>query len=415
MQFSNRQAASPITSTERIGEMDALRGFALLGVLIANAIGFSDEGLFTTANQLAALPTAAIDSKANFLHYWLIYDKANTLFSFLFGMGFWVMLERSQAKGAAFERIYLRRLGILTLFGFAHFIFIFYWEILHVYALAGFVLFALRGLSMRAMLITGLVLGVFGQLSMELLFSWIDLAGSANELTFSDAGALARQAASAEYWSLITSLLAVNWYGWVLNGGLIGWILYALGRFLIGAWVARKGWLQRAADLLPEYRKWLLILLPIGLAGELLVTLINMELVTFGKVTDTVIYRGLHYITAPTLAAGYVCAVVLAFHSRVWRFIPSLFAPVGRMALTNYVTQSFFIGALLYGFAFGLAGKIGAASMLGACIAFFACQIVFSHLWLTYFRFGPLEWAWRALTYGEKPKMMREAEQPAAA
>jgi uncharacterized protein len=81
------------------------------------------------------------------------------------------------------------------------------------------------------------------------------------------------------------------------------------------------------------------------------------------------------------------------------------------MALTNYVTQSFFIGALLYGFAFGLAGKIGAAPMLAACITFFACQIVFSQLWLGSFRFGPLEWAWRALTYGTMPGMRRAPEQ----
>lgn len=404
---AERTGAAPVTSRERIGELDVLRGFALLGVLIANLTGFAGSDMLATSDQLEALPSASNDAFADLLVTWLVHDKANTLFAFLFGVGFWVMCERMRARGIAFERIYLRRLTILLIFGMAHFLLIFNWDILHLYALAGFALLALRKASDRMLLAIGLPLLVFGRAFFDWLFDWAGISGPAFEIAYSTEAILARSEASYDYLDLTAAMIELSWYDWILSGWIVGWFAYVLGRFLIGAYVARQGWLTRASELLPHYRKWLAILLPIGLAGELLVALVWLEFVSLGPTGDTLVGDWLHYATVPILAAAYVCLLVLAFNAVRWRRLAIVFAPVGRMALTNYVMQSLFIGFLLYGMGLGLAGKVGTAWLLAAAIGFYALQALASQLWLRGFGYGPLEWCWRVLTYGKRVPLRR--------
>lgn len=109
------------------------------------------------------------------------------------------------------------------------------------------------------------------------------------------------------------------------------------------------------------------------------------------------------------IAAGYVCALVVLFQSRSLSWLARPFAPVGQMALTNYLMQSVAIIFILtsWGPGLGLAGKAGASTFLPFVVIFFAAQIVFSHLWLRSFAYGPVEWLWRALTYGSRPALRR--------
>jgi uncharacterized protein len=118
------------------------------------------------------------------------------------------------------------------------------------------------------------------------------------------------------------------------------------------------------------------------------------------------------------LAAGYCAAIVVALHKGWGRRLFGVFGAVGQMALTNYLLQGFIYAFVLYGppLGLGLAGRIGSFAVLMVCIAFFAFQTAFSHWWLARFRFGPMEWLWRALTYGERPAFRRvpAAQQLAA-
>ena len=112
------------------------------------------------------------------------------------------------------------------------------------------------------------------------------------------------------------------------------------------------------------------------------------------------------------LAAGYCAGIVVALQDRWGKRLFAIFAPVGRMALTNYLAQGFIYAFVLFGVGpgLGLAGRIGSVrSAFAICIAFFAFQIGFSHWWLARYRFGPMEWLWRTLTYGERPAMRRAA------
>lgn len=405
MNNENAPGVAPVTSAERIGEMDVLRGFALLGVMLANLGWFAFTDFTSTPEQRDAWTSNPADWYSMIALQWLVSDKANTLFATLFGIGFWVMMERLKARGGDFERIYLRRLTIMLLFGLAHFLLLWPWDILHMYAIVGFALFAMRGLSMRAMLWIGLPLALFAKPLVDMIRKETGLDEWSRGFVFGEEAEAVRQnvIAGSDYFAWVGEFARLAYYEYIVGGVFVAWWLYVLGRFLVGAWIARKGWLSRTRELLPNIRKIFLICLPLGLALEGVATAFEFDYLEGPKHVD----KFIHYVGVPILDVGYATGLILLFNSNSWSFLARMFAPVGRMALTNYVVQSFFYFFLLTGIGPGLSmvGKLGPSQTLPMCFAFFAAQIVFSYMWLKAYRFGPLEWCWRALTYGEKPRM----------
>lgn len=400
-------SAQPTAKTERYVVMDALRGFALFGVMLINIWEFGGVGVLITEAQLTALPNAALNDIITPIMRLLVADKANTLFAFLFGLGFWVQMERLEARGASFKAIYLRRTAILLAIGCAHLLFFFAWDVLHIYGIAAFILFACRKLPPRAMLALGLVLMMFAKPLIYWAFEAAGISGPIAASVESDEFILATQVAAqaGDLPGFIYQMQLNTTFGWLLTGGLVGWIAYALGRFFMGAWVARQGWIQNSASNLPMFRRWLWPMLLGGLALETLHLLVEPleggALTSIGAVV-------LHGAATPMIAAGYICAIVLIFHGKTMSWLVKPFAPVGQMALTNYLMQSVAIITIFVGF--GLAGRAGIATFLPMVVAFFVFQILYSHFWMKAFAFGPAEWLWRALTYGELPKLRRQLE-----
>jgi len=406
---------APTRKAERYVVMDALRGFALLGVMMINLYEFGGENILITADQLAALPSAALDQRVEFWLRLLVYDKANTLFAFLFGLGFWVQMERLEARGAPFKAIYLRRAGILLILGWIHLLCLFGWDILHIYGIAAFVLFASRKLPDRALLWIGLTLLLFAKPFVTWTFEFSGIKGLFDNTATAEAELLARQAAAqaGDFLSFIT-LMNKDYLIWFLSGGLLGWVFYALGRFFMGAWVARRGWIQNATGNLPLFRRWLWPSLVAGMLLELahLWTADLPEGTLFGQLE--LLRTVLHVVATPLIAAGYICAIVVLFHGRSLNWLVKPFAPVGQMALTNYLTQSVAIILILtsVGPGLGLAGNAGASTFVPLVLAFYSAQILVSHFWMKFFAFGPAEWLWRTLTYGKRPQFIRAAAQP---
>ena len=393
-----------MTSSARVGELDVLRGFALLGVLVVNITAWLSYPWFATEAQADALIVSSADANAEFLVRWFGADKANTLFAFLFGVGFWVQMERLEGRGANFQRIYLRRLFVLLTFGLVHLFFFWPFDILHLYALAGFLLLAVRRVSDRVLLLVGLALAFAARPVISFIMEEAGISGPAFKAIFNDTVIAERLGASSlpELSGRFADISLVVWFG----GGLIlAWLFYAFGRFLLGAFVARKGWIQRSTELLPGWRKCAMICLPLGMIGQFFATAIDLETWAWTEQWEWA-ESWLHYPSVPLIAAGYVSTLIVIFHSPA-KPLAHVFAPVGRMALTNYVMQTFIIGFVGYQSAGGpgLAGNAGPALLVGIAFAVFAAQTVFSHLWLTKFAYGPLEWCWRALTYGEAPQM----------
>ena len=259
--------AQPIAARERYEIMDVLRGFALFGVLIANMAELGGQDILATADQLAALPTASLDAAMSWMLNLFVFDKANTLFTVLFGIGFWIQLERLSERGAAFGTIYLRRITILTLIGFVHLLGWFGWDILHLYGLMAFILYFSRNLSDRALFWIGLPLLLFGRPLISWALGQFGFVTDLQDQAYSEVAVLARQSAarSGDFIAWVSLMNDMNWRDWFLGGTILGWVAYGLGRFYLGAWIARQGWIQNADDHIQVIKIWTFPILLVGL------------------------------------------------------------------------------------------------------------------------------------------------------
>jgi uncharacterized protein len=314
-------------------------------------------------------------------------------------------MQRLEARDVDFGRIYLRRLTVLLVIGVLHLLFLWPWDILHLYALAGFILFAMRGMPTRDLLGLGIVLALVGRTAQKTLAefypagSWTGLPGG-----YSDEDVLLRQqlSESGDYGAMVGNFFEWVFVDYFASGMIVGWLCYALGRFLIGAWVGRHGWIERAREFLPGWRRVRGFALSVGLVLEGIGILLQYSTWIPEWPHREFMGECLHLLGTPVLAAGYVAAIVVGYESGRLRWWLEPFSWVGRMALTNYLAQSVVIGFVLFGVGPGLAlaGRIGTSALCVIVVATFALQVGFSRWWLGMFRYGPLEWVWRRLTYG---------------
>ena len=409
----------PVGDKERIGELDVLRGVALFGVLTMNFVALAAY-LVATEPQLAALPTAELDRLTYRGVRWLIGDKANTVFATLFGLGFYLQLKRGEGR-PGFETRYRRRLSWLVVFGLLNVVFLWVWDILHIYAIAGFFLLAMRRWSTRALVIFGAIAAVYSDKLQHLLIAALNLPLPNSDHLFAETAVLDRQAiaVSGDYAGLVGSFAQFTLEDWLVTGNMVAWIVYALGRFALGAAIGRSGILNDVGRFIPTLRRIARIALPVGLLANLVLALIYMKVwMPLGE--NEMLKDWADVLRSPAallLAAGYCAGIVLALQRPYGQRLFGVFAPVGQMALTNYLAQGLLYAFVMFGVGpgLGLAGKIGSFGVLLSCIAFFALQAAYSHWWLARFRFGPMEWLWRALTYGERPRMRRAAPGAAVA
>lgn len=397
------QYASPSTEGERLELIDALRGFALAGVLLVNLGSFTLYAFLDDAAR-AALPTAGFDRMADAIKSLLVDDKAITLFSMLFGLGFALQLERAGTRGSAGLRLYLRRIGVLLVFGVIH-SYLFWWgDILLIYALMGLLLVFCRNLSSRALL----ALGLFVALALPALIApWMEAL--VKGMPTQEAMERANTAAfSSPRW---TTALAQNmvFSSWAYA---VWWDVwpFVFGRFLLGYWAGRAGLLQR-----PEIHRVLLHRLFIVAA------LIGTTATGFGYYEESLdagisAYTGQPgsvlldiVLRAGPLALGIAYATgfaLLFLHPSCRRYL-RLLAPVGRMALSNYLLQTAVCLSVFYGAGLGVGPRYGLIGILTTWVLLFGAQIFFSHWWLSRYRFGPMEWLWRSLTYARRQPLKR--------
>ncbi|HET9399005.1 MAG TPA: DUF418 domain-containing protein [Sphingomicrobium sp.] len=417
----DKDGLGPVGESERVEELDVLRGLALFGVLAMNFAWVGGPGFGITEAQAAALPTATLDYYAYWGIRWLIGDKANTVFATLFGLGFYLQMQRGQGR-PGFEARYRRRLFWLLVFGILNTLFLWVGDILNLYAIAGFLLLAIRRWSTRAFVIFGSVAALYSDKVQDWLIERFTLPVPSSEALWTDAGIVERQQvlASGDYAAITAYWAHFTWVDWLLSGMMVAWVVYALGRFALGAAIGRSGILSDVRGHLPLLRRIAWIALPAGLLFGFVIRLLytgGWEPLGDENEGLEALARMLRSPAALLLAAGYCAAIVVAFHKPWGRRLFGLFAPVGRMALTNYLAQGFIYAFVLYGapLGLGLAGRIGMFAIFLISIAFFAFQVAFSHWWLARYRFGPMEWLWRWLTYGERPAFRRcvAAPQPA--
>ncbi len=407
MQPTEVAIASPVPAEERIQAIDMLRGFALIGILTANMRGFNSPA--PVYFDLRLMWTGAGDRIAQAIVDCLVSGKFITLFAFLFGLGFAVQLTRAQARGTGFTGFYSRRLLALAVFGAAHSFLLWWGDILLPYAVTGFLLLMFRNRTQKTVALWAQALywlPVIFMLAMVIatLFG-VKIPGppKATPETLQKTVAIYSQGA----WLEIFRERAREWAS--LNVGFLFFLPRILSLFLFGLWVWRRGIFQDLPAHLPLLRRVLRWGLALGLAGNLAVTAIQ-EIWHPNMMVPSLAGVGLWLassIGVPALSAFYASAVILLFQKETWRRILMAFSFVGRMALTNYLLQTVLCTTLYYIHGFGLYGKIGPLVGLIPTAIIYAMQVPFSAWWLARYRYGPMEWLWRLVTYGAAPAMTR--------
>jgi uncharacterized membrane protein YeiB len=197
--------------------------------------------------------------------------------------------------------------------------------------------------------------------------------------------------------------------------GEVGFATILIGMFLIGSWFVRSGIMEKAQAHLPLFRKLAMYCLPLGIGMGLLGSTIAMHAIPGSRGADGwQLASGLQMLGNLPASIGYVSLVILMLYSASPLNRVSVLAPFGRMALTNYLTQSLVASTFFFGYGFGHWGVSRVDQMLFVAVLA-AAQIVFSHVWLSRFRYGPVEWLWRAVTYWQIPPMRIKGATPAPA
>jgi uncharacterized membrane protein YeiB len=189
-------------------------------------------------------------------------------------------------------------------------------------------------------------------------------------------------------------------------------LTFVLGMFLLGAWFIRSGLMTQPAAHLDFYKKMAMFGIPFGIGLSIVGAAISSTHVRGVNDALFTFSQGLMLIASLPACLGYVAAIVLMFHSPRFRGFVAPFAQAGRMALTVYISMSVIGTLFFYGYGLGHYG-MGRAWQLVWCVAVFAVLLVLANLWLKRFRYGPLEWTWRAITYLRAPSMRQERLQPA--
>jgi uncharacterized protein len=399
--------AGPIAASERILYIDILRGMALFGILAANMRGFNAPP--DVYGNIKVLFHGTADMIAQGFIDIFIQGKFVTLFSFLFGLGFAVQMTRAEARGAKFMSFYPRRLAALALFGFIHGIVIWWGDILLTYALAGALLLSFRKRAQKTLLWWA---GSIASLPI-LVVSGIFIAGLIGRYHPGnkppDMAKIQSVIAIYSHGS-VPQILKENFVVWKEELSATGFAAYALFLFLLGMWVWRSGLLDRLSEAKPMLKRVCFWCLGIGIPLNVFVTLANLRPST-GHPTVIGYFAGiLQFPAMHILSAGYASGLAVLIQSTAWRKRLTPFAAVGRMALTDYLTQSVLCTLFFYNYTTGLYGRVGPAIDLIPTVVLYGSQVVFSNWWLARFRFGPMEWLWRGMTYGHLPPMRKELE-----
>ncbi|HEY3562209.1 MAG TPA: DUF418 domain-containing protein [Kribbella sp.] len=380
----------------RIQDVDALRGFALLGILVVN-ITFAASGF-----PIHIAQDPAYDSWLDHAVHWLssafVDMKFYLLFSFLFGYSFQLQLQAAQRVGAAFRPRMLRRLGGLFVLGVLHGVFLITGDILSVYAIIGLVLVALRRVKDRtALLVAG---GIYAYLFVTLAIAAVFLDTSA--VLDPAAAVTAAQQTTANLAGSFSSVIgehirALPTYGLSL---LTVQGPTTLAAFLIGMVAGRRRLLENTTDADALLRLIQLVGFAIGITG-------GVVYASGGNGDTRAVLMSV--MTAPFLTAAYVASLLRIMHSEMGEDVRRLLAPAGRMALSNYIGQSVATVLIFTGVGFGLVGQVSPLETVGLAVGIFVLQLMLSHLWLSNFRYGPVEGVLRAVTNTTAPSWRTQA------
>ena len=402
---------TPTLETERVAVVDLLRGAALLGILTMN-ITLGQPG----ATRLNPLISGGFEG-ANFVAWvagYLLFDeKMITMFSLLFGAGIVLFSKRLEQRGTAPVRLFYIRSAVLLAIGMIHAYGLWEGDILVTYAICGMLIYPLRNKAVKTLLI---VSGAIWFVSVPLTVGFGEVLSVARESHsqfwtevskefLPDAAEVARQIVKVRHAGYLQALLdrapgALNVQTQLLGLSLL-WTVS--GRMLLGMALVKAGFLAGRLDR-RFYRKTALLGYGIGWSA-VSVACVGLIRHGFDPVYLFRVAFPLNGFGSVLVATGHTSILVLLYLSGCFQGAMRRLEAVGRMALTNYLTQTVIMSVLFYGF--GFFGAFTRVQLYLIVFAIWALQLWYSPIWLARFRFGPAEWVWRSLTYGELQRLRK--------
>jgi len=412
----SKSQISPISLQERIELLDVLRGLAVCGILIGNIQWFSGYGLMPRA---LAAQTPLADQTTHFLVHFFVEGKFYSIFSFLFGFGFALQITRAEERGDLKASLFKRRLFWLLVIGLVHAYLLWAGDILSVYAGMGFLLILFRKKTDGSLLKWAFVLLAIPILTYILLYILF--------VAFAPPDTAAKiDAAQIDMWNQAIKTVPESSYLQILTGynlnNIVGRYLglvfqmrlpKLLAMFLLGFYAYRRGFFQNLSKHQLFIRRVLIYGLILGLIGNIAFAALSKSEADIPPSPAGVAGVISYAFGVPALALFFIALVATLWQKAAWRRLLAFLAPVGRMALTNYLLQTIICVLIFYGYGFGQFGRFGARTATLIALAIFLFQVLVSALWLKYFRYGPMEWIWRQLTYRRRLNLRLKGQQTA--
>lgn len=431
---------TPVVSTDRISSVDTLRGFALLGILLMNIVGFALPGNAYDDPTIAG-GTAGANLTVWAINYVLFEGKMRTLFSMLFGAGVILLTSRLEKRGAgtSVADIYYRRTLWLVAFGLFHAYFIWNGDILYAYGLVGLMLFPLRRLPAKHLIVAGLL--VLAMLVPKRILESLEIRSLRDKAALADAAAAAGKTLTEEqrddqrvwadklkelkpprkeiekeiadyragYWKLfarrakdVTRGQSIGFYRWGFFD-VAGMMLLGMGLLKLGLFSGQRRYREYAVTAVVGYT--------LGIAINAYVAFRNVRN-NFGAAWlffDWTPYGILNWagydLQRLAVALAHLSVLIMVCKAGLVHWLTSRLAAVGQMALSNYLMHSVVCTMVFNGYGLGLFGRLQRFQIYGVVLALWIFQLTVSKIWLRYFRFGPVEWLWRSLTYWQRQPM----------
>ena len=405
----------------RIVTLDVVRGIAVMGILTMNIAAFALP-YPAYANPAAWGGTGPADL-ASWAFNFLVFDgKMRSLFSILFGASTLLVIDRAARGGGSGARAHYARMAVLLAFGCLHFWFLWFGDILALYALSGMVLYWMRNLSVKKLVGWGIALMMLSNVFFGLIGASALMAGSpalpphaASELMESrrtveqEVGASSKkierdlalyrgpygpQVAHRFGERTIEPFASFFTFGAETLGlMMIGMALFRSG-FLTGDWEGRR------------YRRW-----AVTLAALALPALAALAWWQYSSGFNSgVVFTAFISASQPfdlMMAIAWAAAIILWLKQGPMPALKERVAAAGRMAFTNYLATTLVMTTIFYGYGFGLFGEVGRATLWLFVIGMWALVLMWSKPWLDRFSYGPFEWLWRSLARGS-PQAMRK-------
>lgn len=389
-------ARGPVRQTDRIEWLDLLRGFAVFGILFANILVFA-------LPQDAGNWPGLFDKAAKFGINTFVSGKFINLFTILFGVSFALQISRLRRSPGDARRIFLRRQAGLFLLGVIHVLLFSSQDILVFYAILGLVLWPLRNLRTKALLTIAAIVYVLSFVPAQLdrlhtIVGKETVSATSSGVVAQSGNPIGRLANpyAGDNWLSIADYRVREF----LHGPTTTVVRYLrkLPFFLLGIALIKSRWLMAFAADRRRLVRATAMAATIGLTGRFL-----LYLTYLGSAPEWTLFWRLPIaaIADPALTIAYSALLIYLFQfTRCRRYFSPLVA-TGRVALSNYVLQSVIATTLFYGYGFGLYGKIGPFGLVLTSLAILGALAAMSVAWLRVYRFGPLEWIWRSMTYGQ--------------